>query len=877
MPWKEWTGPSELSRSRASGLERYESWPRVRAVFLEALDVPAAQRPEFLANACASDSELRREVESLLENDADAGSFCEVPAASLLGFGGVSPSLDISPVRLPLGTRLGHYEVTGFIAAGGMGEVYRARDTQLRREVAVKRVGAEFADPRAANRLIREAQHASSLTHPNICRVYEVGNDDGVPFIVMELIDGRPLAAVLREGRLPLATTLRYGIEVADALDHAHGRRVVHRDLKSANIVIDSSGKAVVLDFGLAKRLAKNGEPHTVDSVPANRHGPAGTLSHMAPEVLAGGSADARSDIWSFGVLLYELATARLPFRGRTDFETSASILNESPAPLEHTVPLALRLVIEQCLVKDPARRYQRASDVRDALRGVAADRSWLVVWRLVFNRRRRSLQIAAVGTCFMVAALSDVRVWPHLGLTAPRVDTLVMLPLASEPEQDGEDVFAAGMTEAITAQLGATGAVRVISRASVAHAARSGSTAPEIGRTLGADAVLHGAVGRTAGRIRLRLRLTDVTNQRVVWADDFEGSAREVLVLQADAVRSLAEGLRANLRPDVRERLRVVRAISPDVYEAYLKGRYAFNQRTRDSLQVAVEQFTRALELDATYAPAQAALAECYNQFGTVNVGTGSPREYRPKAAAAAIKALQLDSNSAEAHAALGVVHHYEWRWTDAEKELSRAIELNPNYAVAHGYYANLLMSLKRYDESVRHAHVARDLDPFSLSINANLGWMLRVAGRHDEAIAQLTRTVALDPAYPQAHTRLAEVFIVAGRFEEALQQAHEAVRLTKQSPSALGQLAKTYALMGRAGEARAVLDDMLARAKNQYVPPASLFSVYHAFGETETALDWLERAYEERSNFLAYIGGQDDLRSNPRFQVLLRRVGLN
>ena len=818
-----------------------------------------------------------REVESLLDSDEHAGSFCEAPAAGLLRFGAVSPSLDSSPVRLPAGARLGHYEVTGFIAAGGMGEVYRARDTQLGRDVAIKRVGAEFADPRAAKRLIREAQHASSLTHPNICTIYEVGNDDGVPFIVMELIEGRPLAAVLREGRPALATALRYAIDVADALDHAHGRRVVHRDLKSANIVIDSGGKAVVLDFGLAKRLAKNGEPHTVDSVPGNKHGPAGTLSHMAPEVLLGGRADARSDIWSFGVLLYELVTGRLPFKGRTEFETSASILNESPTPVEHPVPLALRLVIARCLVKDPASRYQRASDVREALKRIGADRSWPVVWRLLLNRRRGALQITAVATCLTLAALSDARVRQHFAVTAPRVGTLAVLPLANDADKDGEDVFGAGMTEALTAQLGETGAVRVMSRASVVHAARSGSAASEIGRTLGADAVLHGAVERTADRIRLRLRLTDVTTGRVLWSDAFERSTREVLVLQADAVRTLADGIRASLRPDVRERLTVVRAISPDVYQAYLKGRYAWNQRTPDSLRVAVDHFTRALELDATYAPAHAALAECYNQFGTVLVGTGSPREYRPRAAAEAIKALQLDSNSAEAHAALGFVHHYEWRWTDAEKELSRAIELNPNYAFAHVYYGNLLMSLKRYDESVRHAHIARDLDPFSLGINANLGWMLGAAGRHDEAIAQLTRTVALDPAYPQARTRLAEVLIFAGRYEEALPHVHEAVRLTNRSPSALGQLAKTYALLGRAGEARAVLDEVLALARDRYVPPASLFLVYQAFGETETALDWLERAYEEHSNFLAYIGQQDDLRSNPRFQLLLRRVGLN
>ena len=403
-----------------------------------------------------------------------------------------------------------------------------------------------------------------------------------------------------------------------------------------------------------------------------------------------------------------------------------------------------------------------------------------------------------------------------------------------------------------------------------------SGKTVPEIGRALGADAILSGTVGRSSARIKLSLRLTDVATGRLLWSDDFERNAREVLVLQGDAVRALADGIRAHLRPEVRERLTVVRAISPDVYKAYVKGRYALNQRTRESLQVALKEFTRAVELDATYAPAHAALAEIYNQFATVLVGSGSPREYRPKAAAEAIKALQIDPNSAEAHLALGFVHHYEWRWTDAEKEHLRAIELNPNYAQAHSNYSNLLMSLRRYDESLRQAFAARELDPFSLNVNTNLGWMLNMAGRYDEAIEHLTRTVALDPGYPQAHTRLAEALNSAGRYEEALSQANEAVRLTNRSPNTLGLLATTYAKLGRTVEARVVLDDMLALARQQYVPPASLFLVYQALGEADTALDWLERSYDERSNFMAYISNQP-LRSHPRFQVMLRRVGLN
>ena len=880
MAWTDPSLPSEHGRTLSSGADGDPRWPRVKALFLEALEVSEAERPGFLAEACGGDVDLHREVLSLLENDVDAGSFCETPAAGLLGMGGVSEPA--SPVRIPVGSRLGNYEITGFIAAGGMGEVYRARDTQLGREVAIKRVSGELTNADSTPRLIREARHASSLNHPNICTIHEVAQADGLPFIVMEFIDGRPLSEIVREHRPPLRTALRYGIEIANAVDHAHGRGVVHRDLKSSNIVIDRSDRAIVLDFGLAKRLVKSGEPHTLESMTDTRHTPAGTLSHMAPEVLLGGRADARSDVWSIGVLLYELMIGELPFTGRTAFETSAAILGEPPTSMGRRVPRAMRLVIERCLEKNPNERYQRASDVREALEAIAGERSWPVVGRLLVRRRRKVLQISAgitllAVTLLAVAALSVNGLHKHFSPRPPDVRTLAVLPLANDEGNSAGEVLAAGMTDALSSQLGATGTVRVMSRASTIHAMGSGRAVPAIGRVLGADAILGGSVSRLSDRIRLKLHLTDVATGRVLWSDDFERNAREVLVLQGDAVRGLASGMRADLRPDVRERLTTVRAISPDVYEAYLKGRYALNQKTRDSMPVAVEEFTRALELDPTYAPAHAALADCYNLLGSVLIGSGSPRDYRPRAAGEAIKALQIDPNSAEAHTALGFVRHYEWQWGEAEKELSRAIELNPNYAVARLYYSNLLMSLRRYDESVRHAYAARDLDPFSLNANTNIGWMLAAAGRYDEAIEQLTRTVVLDPKFPQAHTRLAEALIWAGRYDEALSHASETVRLTNRSPNTLGQLAKTYAKLGRTAEAHRVLDEILALARRQYVPPASLFLVYQALGQTETALDWLERAYDEGSNFMAYIAQERELRSHPRFQSMLRRVGLS
>jgi serine/threonine protein kinase/Tfp pilus assembly protein PilF len=848
-----------------------DRWERVKAVFLDALDLPDADRCDFVAKACAGDQDVAREVQALLESDHDAGSFCETPAAGLLGagvFGGWSPA-----ARLQRGTQVGGYEITDFIGAGGMGEVYRARDTRLGREVAIKTVPADAASGDATLRLLKEARHASSLKHPNICTVYEVGESSGVPFIVMELLDGRTLSECQREGKLPLEEALRYGIQVAAALEHAHGRGVVHRDLKSANVVIEHGGRAIVLDFGLARSLPQNDQ--VSQSTTVSEHGPAGTLTHMAPEVLLGGRGDARSDVWSIGVLLYQLVNGYLPFSGRTAFETSSAILGESPKPMAKGVPLALRLVVERCLMKNPGERYQRAGDVRAALQAIVARRAWPVVGRLMIPNRRKGLRIAIAAALVALAISAAIAISNR---STRSFETIALLPLENSTGQPAEDFYAAGVTDALIAQLGAVGDLRVISRTSTMQAGGSGKATRDIGRELGADAIVKGSVRRSSGLIRLDLRLIEPESGVVIWSKTFERSTREVLVLQADAVRGLAGAVRSALRPGASERLTMVPTINPEVYEAYLKGRYEWNLRTAASLERAIQHFSQAINLDQAYAPAHAALADCYNQLGTELVGVGSPREYRPRAAAEAIRALQIDANSSEAHAALGYVRHYQWQWAEAEKAFLRAIELNPSNALARVWYANLLMSRGRFDESLRQVYAARDLDPFSLIVNTNIGWVLYSARRYQEAIEHLTRTVALDPAYPQARRRLANSLASAGRYHEAFAQIDELLRLTNRSPSSLTMLANVYARAGRTEEARAVLRELLAVPDRQYLPPGTIGAVYASLGDIETAVDWMERSYEEGSNAVAYLASEpwnDGMRSHPRFQSLLRRTG--
>ncbi|MGE5358523.1 MAG: protein kinase domain-containing protein [Bacteroidales bacterium] len=841
-----------------------QQWERVKRLFHEALGCPAHARADWLSAQCAAHPEVRAEVERLIAAHLAAGSFIETPVTDL-------HQEPRARRRGRSGSWMGQYRLDSLLGVGGMGEVYQAADIELGRTVAIKVVGHDEAA--AHERLRREARHASHLNHPNICTIHHVGDHDGCPFIVMELVEGRPLSDSVVGSGLPLATAVAYARQVLDALAHAHGHGIIHRDLKSANVMVRPDGQVKLLDFGLARQLAPQGTtPAAVAASTIDRTTLGGTLPYMAPEMLRGQTADARTDLWAFGVLLYEMLTGRLPFVRETNDALTAAILNEPPAPLPASVPSAVSALVLRCLEKEPARRPADAASVKEEL-----DR--LVGHDAVRHRAFRSR--AALWLAFALLAAIGIGGWQwnrDASAGPYRIRTLAVLPLENLSGDASQDYFADGVTEAMISDLGRTRGLRVISRTTAARYRGTHQSLGLAAKDLHVDAVVQGTVGRDRDRVRVTARLFGVGDQQL-WAHTYEGPASEILVLQRDVVQGVLNTIGATTTIEEDRNPPLVRSLDARVYESYLKGRYYWNKRTRESLAVALANFRAATAADPTYAPAHVGIANCFNQLGTVMVGQASPVGTRPQAVAAAIAALQIDDSLGEAHAALAYTRHYDWQWPGAEREFRRALELSPNEPLIHAWYANYLMSLARFDEAIAHVQQARELDPLSLVVVTNVGWVLDWSGRSEDAIAVYREALALDTDYIQAHSRLAGAYASVSRFDLALAEQEIVVRLSgRTAPSKIG-LGIAYADLGRRREAEMVLSEIVAASRTQYVPPWALAQLYLKVGNVGRCFECLQRAYEERSNGVAYLKVEPAFKAiwwDARYRELLRRVGL-
>jgi TolB-like protein/Flp pilus assembly protein TadD/predicted Ser/Thr protein kinase len=784
-----------------------------------------------------------------------------------------------------IGQQLAHFRLVDKIGEGGMGVVYKAHDERLDRDVAIKVLPAEsLGDPASRSRLLREARTASKLNHPNICTIHEVGEAEGQAFIAMELVEGPSLSALVTEGALPGDQVLRYGLHMADALAHAHKRGVVHRDFKSANVVITTEGRAKVLDFGLARRLTTNGlaELRTLTQNTLTMPGQvAGTLAYMAPEQLRGQPADERSDVWALGVVLYEMAAGVRPFQGDTGFELSSSILNQEPPPLRTgtrgSPPVLFRSVIERCLEKDPGRRYQKAGEVRAALEAVQAGAA-LPVWTALKYAVKRHWKLALAAA--LTVAIAAVAVLDVGGLRSrllslvprPSFRSLAVLPvenLSGDPEQE---YFTDGMTAALIADLSKIGALRVIAQSSVMRYKNAHKPLKEIARELDVEAVLESSVIREADRVRVTAQLGEAVTERNLWAESFERESSSILAIQAEVVQHVVEAVRVKLKSQEKARLGSARKANPEVYELYLKGMYSINKYTPEDFQKGLAYFNQAVEKDPADALGYAGLAIGYAINAHNNPEAREDSLNRAKAAAAT--ALRLNDSLAEVQTSMGLVKCYlEWQWEEAFGYLNRAIEISPNMAEAYLHRAWLHVLFGRTEEALKDHMRVKQVDPFN---GLNLGWLAelyRMQGRYDEAEAEALKCIEVEPTLGLGPYILGLIYQDRGDHDKAIEAIRKAGELWPGMQWALGA---AYIKAGRTEEARKMLDE-LNKMKTGPMRAFWKAQIYAYLGENDEAFRWLR--FEPHHAWVPWVRVLDwlePLKKDPRFPDLLRHMNL-
>jgi serine/threonine protein kinase/tetratricopeptide (TPR) repeat protein len=846
-----------------------ERWGQIENLFFSVLEREPGERAAFLNEACAGDEALRRDLETLLaaherpENGLEAIK-AEV-AAELLGEDRTGSMA---------GMTLGRYQLLSPLGAGGMGEVYRALDTRLDREVAVKILPARLADnPEAMRRFEREAKAVAALSHPNILSIHDFGNEQGVCYAVMELLEGETLRSRLLSGALPLRKAVGIGVEIAEGLSAAHAKGITHRDLKPENIFLTSDGRTKILDFGLARVNSAN-SAENISSAPTvprlTEPGLVmGTPGYMSPEHVRGAEVEAPSDIFSFGSVLYEMVTGRRPFLGKTAADTMAAILRDDPQELAESgknIPQDLEQVIIHCLEKNPAERFQSARDLAFALRTISGGSGKSKALPKLLPLRSRVAALSAAGLLLLLIGLAL-----YLFFWAEKSISIVVLPFA-----DGVDTeyISDGITESITNNLSQLPQLRVIARTTAFSYKGRAVNPQQIGKELRAHAVITGKAALRGDSLIVQAELTDVATGAQTWGQHYELKFSGVFNLQEEIARAICETLRLRLTGEQQQLLTRRYTQNTDAYKLYLQGLYHWNKRKEEDISKGIAYFSQAIAKDPDYALAYVGSANSY--IWTANALP--PKDAMLTAKTMATRAIEINGALAEAHTALAAVDLlYDWNWSEAEREFEQAIALNRNYATAHQWYAEYLTAMGRHDKAIAEIKQALDLDPRSPIITRDVGWHYYCARQYDRAIEQGQETLKIDPNFPQAHTLLGLAYVKKGMFPEAIAELQRAVDLSS-SNNNKARLGYAYATSGQNVEARQILDNLTKLSNEAYVWPTYIAAIYGALGDKDQAFAWLEKAYEDRAGGLIYLKVLpmfDSLRSDPRFRGLAQRVG--
>ncbi len=819
------------------------------------------------------------------ENPSDS-KFCKECGTQLPGIEEieVTETLETPKEELTTGsTFAGRYQIIEELGKGGMGRVYKAHDTKIKEKIALKLIKPEIAkDKKTIERFGNELRLARKIRHKNVCGMFDLGEEKGTHYLTMEFVPGEDLRSSIRRfGQLPIGKSISIAKQICEGLAEAHRLGVVHRDLKSNNIMIDKEGNVRIMDFGIARSLEAKGITGAGVMI--------GTPEYMSPEQVEGKEVDQRSDIYSLGILLYEMVTGGVPFEGDTPFTIGVKQKSERPQnPKELNTQISddLNRLILRCLEKEKVKRYQSAGEVRSDLTNI--ERGIPATDQVVSKKEPKTVKITEIklkklilygGTAILL--ILAVVIGISLLTRHPKtINSIAVLPFENIDNDPDMEYLCEGITDNLIDKLSQLKSLKkVIARSSVFRYKGKEIDPKIVGQELDVDALLMSRASQSGDELSISVELVKTVDNSHIWGNKYRRKIREILDVQKEISNAITENLRLKLTENEVKSLAQNYTENRDAFQAYLKGRYYWNKRTEENFYKAITCFNQAIEMDPNYALAYSGIADSYNMLGSY--ACLPPKEAFPRAKQAATKALELDDKLAEAHTSLAFIESgFDWDFPSAENSFKNALDLNPNYSTAHFWYGYDLAEIGRMDEGLIELKRAQELDPLSLVINSHLAWLHYLSFDYESAIKQCKKVLEMDPNFAHVHAVLGRVYVQKSSFDLAIEEFQKAIDLSGSSRLYLAELGHTYALAGKADEAYKVLEELRKLSNEKYIDAFYMAMVYVGLGETDKAFNWLEKAFEDRAHGLTYLKIDprfNRIRSDSRYKALLKKIGFD